>query len=145
MISPETTALVETTRPAGITLLAGVSAVLALVYFLFGCLTYAQTLPLASGAFLLGPGLEIYGPLMFFVFGVLYGRLAFDLWRLRRWGRYLGIILAGLGVYLLAPSISSAVVDMRVGAIAGDGLQIALRVAAMWYLTQPQVKAAFGS
>jgi hypothetical protein len=144
LISLESSAGTHEERLLGISVLAGVSLLLAVAYAALAALTYRGTLPLASGAWLLGSGLETYGPLVFLIFAALHLRLSFDLWRRKRWGRILGLILAGLGIYLVVPSISSAVVDARLGAIARDGAQIVARVLVIWYLMQREVKEAFG-
>jgi hypothetical protein len=131
------------TRPAGVTAVAVACLLMSGLHLAFALLTWRGVVPLASGAFLVGAGLEIYGPLMFLIFAFLFARAGFGLLRLSRWSRYLTIALAGLGIYLLAPTLSSAVADFRVGALARDGVQVIVRGAIIWYMLQPQVREVF--
>jgi hypothetical protein len=131
-------------RPVGVTVIAAACLIMAGLHLGFALLTWTGAVALAEGAFLLGAGLETYGPVMFLIFGFLFARAGYGLLRISRWSRYLAVILAALGIYLLVPSVSSAVVDLRIGSLALGGLQVIARVAVIWYLAQPQVKDAFG-
>jgi len=59
--------------------------------------------------------------------------VGWGLLRLRRWARWAAMAVTVLGVASLVPTISMAVLG---GAVFWYGLQIALRVAAAWYLAQ---------
>jgi hypothetical protein len=113
------------------------------LHLAFALLTWRGVLPLASGAFLLGAGLELYGPLMFLIFAFLFARAGFGLLRLSRWSRYLAILLAGLGIYLLVPTLSSAVMELRLQALVRDGAQVIARGMVIWYMLQPPVSEVF--
>jgi hypothetical protein len=113
------------------------------LYLAFALLTWREVLPLASGAFLVGAGLELYGPVMFLIFAFLFGRAGFGLLRLSRWARYLAILLAGLGIYLVVPTLSSAVMEFRLPALLQDGAQVVVRGAVIWYMLQDPVRQAF--
>ena len=130
-------------RPAGITAVAVACLLISGLHLAFAFLTWRGVVPLASGAFLVGAGLETYGPLMFLIFAFLFARAGFGLLRLSRSSRYLTIALAGLGIYLLAPAVSSALADFRLRALAQDGVQVIVRGAVIWYMLQPQVGEAF--
>jgi hypothetical protein len=132
-----------TLRPAGVTVVAVACLLMTGLYLAFALLTWRGVVPLASGAFLVGAGLELYGPLMFVIFAFLFARAGFGLLRLSRWSRYLVILLAGLGIYLLIPTLSSAVMEFRVQALVRDGAQVMVRGAVIWYMLQPPVRDVF--
>src|SRR6516165_1848450 len=105
-------------RPAGITAIVGLCFLLAVTSLVFASLIFAGRLPLSSGAFLLGNGLEQSGPLAFVLYAVLL--LVVSIGLVRRWSlaRRAAILLAVAGIALAVPAISSAVADSRVVAIA---------------------------
>ena len=55
------------------------------------------------------------------------------------------MLLAGAGIALAIPGISSAVADGRLLAIFRDGAQIIVRVLVIYYLSQEPVKEWFAS
>lgn len=130
-------------RPSGITAIAGLCVALAATSVIFAGLIGAGQLPLSSGTFLLGGGLEQRGPLAFLLYAVVLLILATGL--LRRWNlaRRATILLAVAGIALTVPAVSSAVVDSRISAIAREGAQIIIRVLIIFYLTQGPVKDWF--
>jgi hypothetical protein len=97
---------------------------------------------MAAGVELLG-GLELAGPYMFLLAAALGAAIAFGLWRLHRWARWLAILVALIGVVLLLPSVSSAVLDFRLGKLIWGGLGTIARVMIIWYLFQEPVKEGF--
>lgn len=113
-------------------------AIVALVYAMLLCvcgvLSIVGQMSMAVGAQLLGSGLEVMGPTPYFIYAVALGVGAWGTWKARNWGRRLFILICGIGVVLLVPHISSAVVDERWVAMALDGLQILVRVAIASYL-----------
>lgn len=103
---------------------------------LLGCgvLSLAGNMSMRLGAQLLGGGLEVMGPVPYFIFSIAFAAGAWGLLRTKNWARRLMIVLCTLGVVLLVPHISSAVVDERWIAMSVDGLQILTRVAIASYL-----------
>ncbi len=83
------------------------------------------------------------GPVVFAIAALLYAGIAWRLLRLRNWARRLAIVVAAVGLYFLIPPTSSAVADLRIGAITLNGAQIILRVVVMWSLMQQRVADAF--
>lgn len=131
-------------RPAGVTAVA-VAFLLAAAYLLAVGLTMLVRpglVSMAAGAELLG-GLELAGPYMFLLVAALSAAIAFGLWRLHRWARWLAILVALIGVVLLLPSVSSAVLDFRLRKLIWGGLVTIARVMIIWYLFQEPVKEAF--
>lgn len=131
-------------RPAGVTAVAVAFALAAADLLLVGLTMLARPglVSMAAGAQLLG-GLELAGPYMFLLTGVLGAVIALGLWRLHRWARWLAILVAMIGVVMLLPSVSAAMLDFRVGKLAWDGLGTILRVMIVWYLFQEPVAQAF--
>jgi hypothetical protein len=97
---------------------------------------------MAAGAELLG-GLELAGPYMFLLIGALGGVIALGLWRLHGWARWLAILAAMIGVAMLLPSVSSAVLDFRIAKLASGGLGVIVRTLIVWYLLQEPAREAF--
>src|SRR5450631_745621 len=103
----------------------------------------AQVVPLSSGAFLIGGGLEQLGPVAFLLYAALMILLAVALWKRWRWARRAAIIVALIGIAMAVPGLSSAVMDSRILAIGREGLQIIVRVVVVYYLSQEPVKDWF--
>ena len=99
---------------------------------------------MAAGSELLG-GLELAGAYMFLLVAAVNALIAAGLWKLHGWARWIAILAAMIGVFLLLPSVSSAILDFRFGKLLRGGLGTILRVMIAWYLLQPPVKEAFGS
>ena len=87
--------------------------------------------------------MEQSGPLAFVLYAGLLLVVAAGLRKRWNWARRVGVIVAGAGVVLAVPAISSAVMDSRIFAIAREGLQIIVRVLIVYYLTQEPVKEWF--
>jgi multidrug transporter EmrE-like cation transporter len=131
-------------RPTGVAAVAA-AFLLAAAYLLVVGLTMLARPGLVSmvaGAELLG-GLELAGPYMFLLVGALGGVIALGLWRLQKWARWLAIVAAIIGVVLLLPNVSSAMLDFRIAQLAWSGLGTIVRVMIVWYLFQEPVREAF--
>jgi hypothetical protein len=131
-------------RPTGVTAVAA-AFLLAGAYLLIVGLTMLARPGLVSmraGAVLLG-GLELAGPYMFLLVGGLGAVIAFGLWRLHRWARWLAILAAMVGVVMLLPDVSSAMLDFRMGKLIWAGFGTIVRVMIVWYLFQEPVAEAF--
>lgn len=98
---------------------------------------------MASGAWLIGGGLEIMGMWIFVVYGVLHAACGIGLLRLNRWALRLSSLLLLWGLLQVTPAISSAVADSRIYAIAREGFQILWRVVALRYVWLGSTKEAF--
>ncbi len=86
-------------------------------------------------------GLELAGPYMALLFATGYALVGWGLLRLHNWARWLAMLVMVLGVASLVPRISMAELGVP---LLWYGLQIALYVAAGWYLAQaPAVVDAF--
>lgn len=131
-------------RPAGVTAVA-VAFLLAAAYLMAVGLTLLvrpELVSMAAGSELLG-SLRLAGPYMFLLVAALGAVVALGLWRLQRWARWLAVLVAMIGVVLLVPSVSAAVVFFRMGRLAWGALGTIVRVMIVQYLFQPGVKEAF--
>ena len=135
----------EPERPPGIAAIAGLLAAVSAVSLMFAIFLLLQAVPLSYGAVLLPGGLEQSGPVSFFLYTALTALLGLGLWSRRSWARRLTVLLAAIGVALAVPAISGAVVDGRPFSIAREGLQIVVRVAVIYYLSQQPVRAWFAA
>lgn len=132
-------------RPWGVTAVCGLLILAAVTALVFAGLLVVHAIPLSYGSVLLEGGLEQSGPIAFLLYGALTVALAFALWARHGWARRLTILLAGVGVVLAIPAISSAVVDGRAFAIGREGLQIMVRVAVIFCLSQEPVREWFAA
>lgn len=98
--------------------------------------------PLAWGRFLVGD-LVTLGPVVFAIAGIAHAVVGAGLLRVKNWARRAAVVIAAAGLYFLIAPVSSAVADLRLGAIAYNGAQIMVRVAVMWYLMQEHVTTCF--
>lgn len=135
----------EPTRPSGVTAVASLFAIVGITAFLFAILLALQTIPLSYGSLLLPNGLEQSGPAGFLIYGAITGLIALGLWKRHSFARRLAVLLAIIGIVLVVPAISAAVVDVRLFAMAREGLQIMVRVAIVYYLSQEPVKEWFAT
>ena len=131
-------------RPAGVTAVA-IAFLLAATYLLgigLTMLTRPGSISMAAGAELLG-GLELAGPYMFLLAAAVGMVIAIGLWLLQNWARWIAILVALIGVVLLLPNVSSAILDLRFGRLPWEGLGVIVRVMIVWYLFQEPVREVF--
>ena len=131
-------------RPIGVSLIAILFLVTATYLLVVGAVMIVSpgTVSMSSGADLLG-GLEVAGPYMFVLIAVVATAIGVGLLRLHNWARRLAILAALLGMVLLLPSVSSAVLDFRIAQLIWGGLGVMVRAMIVWYLYQLPVKEAF--
>jgi hypothetical protein len=131
-------------RPAGVSAVAIVFLAAAAYLLAVGLtmLVRPGLISMAAGAPLLG-GLELAGPYMFLLVGAVGAFIAFGLVRLHNWARWLSILVSAIGLVLLLPSVSSAMLDFHFGRLAWGGGGAIVRVMMVWYLTQPDTRDAF--
>jgi hypothetical protein len=131
-------------RPSGITASALVFLSASAYLLVAGLIMLVSpgTVSMAAGAPLLG-GLELAGPFMFLLIAAVGLVIAIGLLWLHKWARRVAILVAGIGVVLLLPSVSSAVVDFRLGKLAWGGLAMIVRVVIVWYLQQQETREFF--
>ena len=131
-------------RPAGVTAVAAVF-LLAAAYLLVVGLTMLLrpgVVSMSAGRDLLG-GFSLVGPYMFLLVSGMGAAVAFGLLKLHRWARWAAILLATVGILLLVPSVSAAVVFFRIGRLAWGAVGVMLRTMIVWYLLQEPVANAF--
>ncbi len=86
-------------------------------------------------------GLELAGPFMILIGSAVYGIAAWGLIGMKNWARWIAMLIIAFSLAPLVPKISMAELGLPV---LWYGLQIAVRVAAAWYLAQaPSVLDAF--
>jgi hypothetical protein len=107
-----------------------------------GLLTTFGIVPLRSGSFLL-EGLELMGPVLFFLAAAASSAIGFAL--ILRWpsARRLAILVFALFGFAAIPSISSAVMEFPWFVIATEGAKLLSSVLVIFYLRQPDVVAYF--
>jgi hypothetical protein len=131
-------------RPAGVTWIA-------VIFFLVGAylsilaivmLASPGAVSMAAGADLLG-GLELAGPYMFLLVGAVAAGIGYGMLRLNNWARRVAILAVFVGVIMLIPTVSGAVVSLRAVPLVLGGSGVILRVLILWYLYQEPVKESF--
>jgi hypothetical protein len=131
-------------RPAGVTAISILFLLAGLFLWTFGVvkLIAPNAVSLMSASQFMY-GLELAGPYMALLVGSGYALIAWGLFRIHNWARWAAMLVITIGVASLVPKISIAELGVPV---LWYGLQIALRVAAAWYLAQaPAVIEAFGA
>jgi hypothetical protein len=88
-------------------------------------------------------GLEWAGPYMFLLIAAVAGAIAWGLMRLNNIMRHAAILAACAGVVMLVPSVSGAVVTVRLKELVLGGLGIIIRVMVVWYLSQEHIAEMF--
>lgn len=130
-------------RPPGITFIAGAELAFALAGLAVFALTFAGTVPLAYGRYLVGPGMETLGPFVFLLFALVMALTAWGMLRLRNWARHITIAFAALGVYFAIPAVSAAVISGNLFPTIREGMQVILRIAVIWHLVQQPTRELF--
>ena len=88
-------------------------------------------------------GLELAGPYVFLIAAGVGGLTGWGLLKLNNWTGRAAVIIAFLGVVMLIPSVSSAVIDFHASALAWGGVGVIMRVVVAWYLWQEPVMEVF--
>ncbi len=129
-------------RPNGVTAIAIVFGAAALYLWSVGVvkLIAPNAISLMASAPLMY-GLELAGPYMALIAGAVYAVVAWGLFRLQNWSRWVAMLIVAFSIAPLIAGISQAELGVP---IFWYGLQIAVRAAAAWYLAQaPSVLDAF--
>ena len=131
-------------RPIGVSLIAALFLLTSAYLIVVGAVMLLSpgAISMSSGADLLG-GLEVAGPFMFLLIALVATAIGVGLLRLHNWARRLAILTTLLGMVLLLPSVSSAVLDFRISKLVWGGLGVMVRAMIVWYLYQQPVKEVF--
>jgi len=131
-------------RPRGVIVVSVLSAIAALYLWMLAAILLISpgAVSIMAGKYFLH-GLELAGPYMILLGASFYALVAWGLFRLHNWARWMAMLVMVIGVASLIPKISMAELGVPV---LWYGLQIALRVAVGWYLAQaPAVIDAFAA
>jgi len=129
-------------RPKVVIVFAALFALAAVYLWALGIvkLLSPEAVSLMAGSPLMY-GLELAGPYMAMLVGSVYAAVAWGLFRLQNWSRWIAMLIFALSIAPLIAKISQAELGV---AIFWYGLQIALRAAVAWYFAQaPSVLDAF--
>ena len=88
-------------------------------------------------------GLELAGPYMFLVTAAVAALVGYGLLRRNQWARRASVAIVLLGLIMLVPDVSSAVIEYRWAKLAMAGIGVMARVIIVWYLYQEPVKESF--
>ena len=81
---------------------------------------------------------------VFFIIGAVLNALCgFGLWNLKEWGRMLTIVLTAIGLVLAVLSLFVSMIHLHIVGMFFLMIRVAIGALIIWYLSQPQVKAAF--
>jgi uncharacterized membrane protein YjfL (UPF0719 family) len=132
-------------RPTGVTAIAILFFVAAAYLCAAGGIMLASpgTLSMAAGAPLLG-GLELAGPYMFLLIGVVGALTGWGLLRMNNWARRAAMVVAFAGFVMLIPTVSAAVISLS-WSLAWGGVGIIVRVVVVWYLWMDPVAKQFSN
>jgi len=128
-----------------VTAIAGLCLAVSAYLIILGMLMLIRpgTVSMAAGSELLG-GLEIWGPYMFLLAGVVCLIIALGLIRMSNLARRAAALIAVAGIVLLVPRVSSAVVSLHFKTLVTSGLGVIVRVIIAFYLYQEPTREAFG-
>jgi hypothetical protein len=131
-------------RPAVVTAISVVFFLAAIYLWTIGVVKlFAPNAISLMSASQLMYGLELAGPYMALLVGSGWALVGWGLFRLHNWARLATVVAMILGIAWLVPKISAAELGVP---LLWEGLQIALRAAAAWYLAQsPAVIESFKS
>jgi len=118
-------------RPLGITILA----ILAAIAGIFGLLGSVALLGLSAAS----SGLFMILAIVTLVLSVLYLAFAYGAWTLKPWGWTLGVGLSVASVVITLLGLTQGTQEL-----VGTLINLAISGVILYYLFQPDVKAAFG-
>jgi uncharacterized membrane protein (DUF2068 family) len=124
-------------RPTGITVLAILAAIGGVFGILGGLALIGVGAVVASSAGL--GGLAAILGLIALAYGILSLVLAYGFWTLQPWAWTLGVGLEVAGIVINVLQYIN-----NTSALGGTIFSIAINAIVLWYLYQPNVKAAFG-
>jgi uncharacterized membrane protein (DUF2068 family) len=78
-----------------------------------------------------------------FFFAAVAALVGYGMWSLKEWARIVQMVFAALGVLGGAIGLLLAIVHFSIFGFTLTGIRLAINLAILWYLNQPQVKAAF--
>jgi hypothetical protein len=125
-------------RPEGVRALGLACFVVAAYVAVNGLLVVLGLVSFASGAYVLG-GLEVMGPLIYFMVAASLAVLGWGLLRGWRWSRRGAVIAAGLLIAGAVMPVSAAVAYSHIFGIVVHGAKIVLAIVIIRYLLQPEV------
>lgn len=133
-------------RPVGVTAIAVVFFAVTAYLAVLGTLMLVSPgmVSMALGAPLLN-GLELAGPYMFLLMGGVGALIGWGLLRLNPWARRAAIVAAFAGIVMMVPTVSTAVLEFRIGKLVFAGLGVIVRVVIVWYLWQTPVAEYFSN
>lgn len=142
-------------RPTGVSVLAvlnfigaGLEIICALLMFVGGAFLgtilsqMAANSGRAAGAGI-GAAIGIAFGVVFIVMAAVSAIVGFGLWNLKEWGRIIQLVIAGLGALIQALGLLGSLARFRMGAILWNLVWLAFDAWIIFYLVQPQIKAAF--
>ena len=88
-------------------------------------------------------GLELAGPYMFLLTGIIGAVVAVGLVKLNNIVRHAATLIAIAGIAMLVPPVSAATVFVQPAALVKGGLGIIVRVIVVWYLSRGEVADQF--
>jgi hypothetical protein len=140
-------------RPTGVVLIAVYHFLAALMLALVGISLFAGGTIFSammgganSGVFAgLGLLVGVAGGIFFLVFALVYAAAAWGIWTMREWRRILSIVMAVISLFFSLPGLFLMAMSMNLFLGGYRVLRLGISVLIIWYLMQPQVKAAFRS
>ena len=143
-------------RPTGVTILAvldfigaGIEVLGAIGMFIGGAFLGAILARVAarSGGAAIGAGagaaIGIALGVVFLFMACISGAVGFGMWNLKEWGRILQMVFAGIGAAFQALGLLASLLHPRLGAMLWNLIWLSVNAGIIYYLIQPQVKAAF--
>lgn len=88
-------------------------------------------------------GLGIFLGLVCMFFAAISAVLGYGILSLKEWARIVQMVLAAIGIIFGALGLLGTMLHFQVFGFVVVGIRLAINLAILWYLNQPDVKAAF--
>jgi hypothetical protein len=143
-------------RPTGVTVLA------VLQFIGAGCCVIGGLLMMVGGTFLaailgratasgggstamagMGALIGVVGGVFCLMLAVLYGAVGWGMWGLKNWARIVTIVLAAIGALFQVLGLMGSLLHFHIFALLWNVIWVGVNGFIVWYLIQPQVRAAF--
>jgi hypothetical protein len=130
-------------RPAGITALAYLFALAALVLLVYTAAIASEAISFTRASWIVGEGVARMGVVAIALSAALCAAISFGLFRLNRFARWAAIAFLAYGLLEAAPSLMAALTNFSPLLLAISSAQFLVRTIALWYLFQAHVRDSF--
>jgi hypothetical protein len=85
----------------------------------------------------------VVGGIAFLIIAALHVLVAWGMWTLKNWARMVTLVLAAIGAVMQVFGVLGSLLHFHIFALIWSMIVLGINALIVWYLLQPQVKAAF--